>query len=238
MERKIELVKYAVQSKIMQKLREKLDYNFKNKSWLEKALTHASRGGKYFQRLEFLGDRVLNLSLTLIFLEEKKEYQEGQLAQAISLFGSSKILEKVALKWELDNALNCAPAQKKSILSDACESVLGAIFIDSQENIQLLKGIVKKNWNEYIQQYMKDEEYQDSKTRLQELCHQLYGTVPEYNNELHKGQAHNPTFLATVQIKDKTNKVLHSAKGLGTSHKEAEKDAAKKLLAQLNKNHN
>lgn len=233
MERKNELEKHA-----LQKLIERLGYNFKNKSWLEKALTHASRGGKYFQRLEFLGDRVLNLSLTLIFLEEKKDYQEGQLAQAISLFGSSKILEKVALKWELDNALNCAPAQKKSILSDACESVLGAIFIDSQENIQILKMIVKKHWNEYIQEYMKDEEYQDPKTRLQELCHQLYSTVPEYHNELHKGQAHNPTFLATVTIKDKAGKIRHSAKGLGSSHKEAEKDAAKKLLTQLNKNHN
>lgn len=200
-----------------------LGYLFTNKHFLQEALTHPSKGGKQFQRLEFLGDRVLNLSLTLLLLKQFPTDTEGLLAKKIAQLASAKQLHKIALKWKLEQQIYCSQSQIQAVLSDACEAVLGAIFLDNNQNLQTLVGIINKFWHADIIA----NNHQDDKTLLQELAYKKYKSVPSYKTLLHSGGDHNPVFKSYISLLDK------KTEGTGSSHKEAEKDAAKKMLERI-----
>lgn len=209
----------------MHTLEQILNYKFKDSSILKEALTHTSHGGQEFQKLEFLGDRVLNLTLTTLLLEQAELNTEGQLAQAIAQLGSKDTLLQIAQKWQLDRFMMCNQKQIQAILADACEAILGAIFIDSSNNLLAVKKIIALFWKQHLQQ----TDYKDSKSALQELTYKLYKTMPVYQTEQYDGESHNPLFISKVSI----NGLNTTASGTGTNIKEAEKIAAKQLLQIL-----
>lgn len=203
-----------------------LPYQFKNKQLLEQALLHPSKGGKHFQRLEFLGDRVLSLSLALILM--KADESEGVMAKKLAKLASAQILKEVALSWKLDQLLMCTSHQTDSILADACEAVLGAIYTDCND-INLIKNIVEVFWGQILERL----DYIDSKTDLQEQSHKLYGCAPSYKVRKISGQDHNPLFEASVTVGGGADGKPCAATATGSSKKEAEKNAACVLLGLL-----
>lgn len=229
-----------------------LTYHFQHPQLLLQATTHSSKGNKQFQRLEFLGDRVLGLALSLILFDKTTTSSsspitshtlstaklttyltEGDMAKQLSYLASAQVLTKIALQWNL--AIQCAKQQKHAILADVCEAVLGAIYIDCQYEIHTIKQLVHKYWQPFFIQ----STHEDSKTALQEKIHNLFTCTPKYTTHQIGGQSHSPTFSSTITITPPLhfNIPIITATAIGPSKKEAEKLAASNMLELLSKSY-
>ena len=216
-------------------LEEALCYHFQDPDLLEKALTHSSFAKEDNQRLEFLGDRVLGLSIANLIYKKFLNESEGELARRIAVLVSGKMLAKIAININLQNYIrvsenfNFSNGQNYSILSDTMEAIIGAIFLDS--NYNEVKNVIQLLWKEYI---LADEmPPKDSKSALQELAMQLKYEMPLYSNYEKEGPDHSPKFTVEVSIKG-----INKIQGLGQSKKSAEADAANKLLKIIERNSN
>ncbi|MAU27718.1 MAG: ribonuclease III [Pelagibacterales bacterium] len=225
--------------KDINKIEDSLKYNFKNRQLLESAITHTSILNKKddytYERLEFLGDRVLGLSIANLIYKKFLNESEGELARRIAVLVSGKMLAKIAININLQNYIrvsdnfNFSNGQNYSILSDTMEAIIGAIFLDS--NYNEVKNVIQLLWKEYI---LADEmPPKDSKSALQELAMQLKYEMPLYSNYEKEGPDHSPKFTVEVSIKG-----INKIQGLGQSKKSAEADAANKLLKIIERNSN
>ena len=224
------------------KLMEKINYRFKNEEYLKEALTHRSYANensefKNFdnEKLEFLGDAVLNLIATEYIYSLGKGKKEGELAKLKSQIISEPVFSSIANDIELGNYLYLSNGEissggrkRKSILGDAFEALIGAIFKDSDyytaKNIALKFLLGKINKLEEI------EGTGDYKTVLQEFVQGKYRKMPEYNLIKTSGPDHDKVFEMSVSW----NNEIHGI-GIGKSKKEAEKHAAKEALSKLKK---
>ena len=225
--------------KDINKIEDSLKYNFKNRQLLESAITHTSILNKKddytYERLEFLGDRVLGLSIANLIYKKFLNESEGELARRIAVLVSGKMLAKIAININLQNYIrvsenfNFSNGQNYSILSDTMEAIIGAIFLDS--NYNEVKNVIQLLWKEYI---LADEmPPKDSKSALQELAMQLKYEMPLYSNYEKEGPDHSPKFTVEVSIKG-----INKIQGIGQSKKSAEADAANKLLKIIERNSN
>ena len=225
--------------KDINKIEDSLKYNFKNRQLLESAITHTSILNKKddytYERLEFLGDRVLGLSIANLIYKKFLNESEGELARRIAVLVSGKMLAKIAININLQNYIrvsdnfNFSNGQNYSILSDTMEAIIGAIFLDS--NYNEVKNVIQLLWKEYI---LADEmPPKDSKSALQELAMQLKYEMPLYSNYEKEGPDHSPKFTVEVSIKG-----INKIQGLGKSKKSAEANAANKLLKIIERNSN
>ena len=225
--------------KDMNKIEDSLKYNFRNRQLLESAITHTNilnkKNDYTFERLEFLGDRVLGLSIANLIYKKFLNESEGELARRIAVLVSGKMLAKIAININLQNYIrvsdnfNFSNGQNYSILSDTMEAIIGAIFLDS--NYNEVKNVIQLLWKEYI---LADEmPPKDSKSALQELAMQLKYEMPLYSNYEKEGPDHSPKFTVEVSIKG-----INKIQGLGQSKKSAEADAANKLLKIIERNSN
>ena len=225
--------------KDINKIEDSLKYNFKNRQLLESAITHTSilnkKNDYKYERLEFLGDRVLGLSIANLIYKKFLNESEGELARRIAVLVSGKMLAKIAININLQNYIrvsenfNFSNGQNYSILSDTMEAIIGAIFLDS--NYNEVKNVIQLLWKEYI---LADEmPPKDSKSALQELAMQLKYEMPLYSNYEKEGPDHSPKFTVEVSIKG-----INKIQGLGQSKKSAEADAADKLLKIIERNSN
>ena len=225
--------------KDINKIEDSLKYNFKNRQLLESAITHTSilnkKNDYTYERLEFLGDRVLGLSIANLIYKKFLNESEGELARRIAVLVSGKMLAKIAININLQNYIrvsenfNFSNGQNYSILSDTMEAIIGAIFLDS--NYNEVKNVIQLLWKEYI---LADEmPPKDSKSALQELAMQLKYEMPLYSNYEKEGPDHSPKFTVEVSIKG-----INKIQGLGKSKKSAEADAANKLLKIIERNSN
>ena len=221
------------------KIEDSLKYSFKNRQLLESAITHTSilnkKNDYTYERLEFLGDRVLGLSIANLIYKKFLNESEGELARRIAVLVSGKMLAKIAININLQNYIrvsenfNFSNGQNYSILSDTMEAIIGAIFLDS--NYNEVKNVIQLLWKEYI---LADEmPPKDSKSALQELAMQLKYEMPLYSNYEKEGPDHSPKFTVEVSIKG-----INKIQGLGQSKKSAEADAANKLLKIIERNSN
>ena len=193
--------------KDINKIEDSLKYNFKNRQLLESAITHTSilnkKNDYTYERLEFLGDRVLGLSIANLIYKKFLNESEGELARRIAVLVSGKMLAKIAININLQNYIrvsenfNFSNGQNYSILSDTMEAIIGAIFLDS--NYNEVKNVIQLLWKEYI---LADEmPPKDSKSALQELAMQLKYEMPLYSNYEKEGPDHSPKFTVEVSIK-------------------------------------
>ena len=204
-----------------------LNYHFKNKKLLSSALHHSSvkNCSVPFERLEFLGDRVLGIIIAEYIYRNFKE-AEGSMAKMHSAFVCAEACRDIAIKLGIQKVIatsDKALMNNKTVLADATEALLGAIFIDS--DYKTVKEIVLNLWSEIFQKY--DEHIQEPKTRLQEICQREAGKVPAYELVSVSGPDHDPRFTISVQALGKT------VKAVGHSKKEAETEAAKLMLMEL-----
>ena len=215
----------------IKKIQLNLNYKFHNEYLLLDALTHTSFLNKQkeirFERLEFLGDRVLGLAISDTLYEFFPNESEGDLAKRLAVLVSGKTLAEIAIKIKLENFILVADnisfksGENNSILSDSMEAVIGAVFLDSDYKTALI--FIKNIWNELILNYSSPP--QDPKSLLQELAMAKKYSMPLYSDYKREGPDHAPIYKVLVSIDN-----IGTSSGKGFSKKEAERMAAISLL--------
>ena len=219
------------------KLMKKINDKFNNEEYLKEALTPRSYANensafKNFdnEKLEFLGDAVLNLIATEYIYSLGKGKKEGELAKLKSQIISEPVFSSIASDIELGNYLYLSNGEissggrkRKSILGDAFEALIGAIFKDS--DYYTTKNVALGFILDKLEKLDNIEGTGDYKTILQEVFQSKYKKIPEYELTGTKGPDHNKIFEVSVKHNNKT--IGH---GIGKSKKEAEKKAAKEAL--------
>ncbi|MEK9680268.1 MAG: ribonuclease III [Pelagibacteraceae bacterium] len=210
-----------------------LGIKFSNKILLEQAFTHKSKSiniGRNNERLEFLGDRVLGLVIADYLNDKYPKDSEGVLDKKLASLVNKETCSKTISNLKIDQFLNLSIAQKKNkagnrkILGDLCESIIGAVFLD--KGFDQTKKFILKIWKENLKNT--SSVIIDPKTKLQEYSLKLYKKLPEYKYISNTGPSHKPNFKVSVSI-EKTKNFI----GIGSSKKNAETIAAKKLLEFL-----
>lgn len=214
------------------KIYEDISYNFKNSTLLVDALTHnklTKTNTHPFQRLEFLGDRVLGLIIADILYNKFNNETEGDLTRRIHNLVCEESLAIISKDLNLDKHIILSESENKSggrqkdaILSDACEALIAAIYIDG--GYRNAFSFVKKHWKNYIDQDVVPPI--DPKTKLQEWCQANSCALPIYEEIKRSGPDHDPVFVIRVKISEN----IH-IEGVGPSKKHAERSAAENLLA-------
>lgn len=222
-------------SERFQSIEKKLDYSFKNEALIEQALTHSSKSGNTNnERLEFLGDRVLNLIIAEALYKHFSHEPEGSLAKRHSALVQGHMLAVIASMIHLgddiilsDSERLSGGAENENILSDAMEAVLGAVFLDS--GIEPARKIVLTLWGDNI--YNLTQVNQDPKTELQEWVQARAMPLPEYEIVSRSGPDHAPIFIVEVRVEGRP-----ALQAEGNSRRAAEKKAALLMLNSLRKN--
>jgi len=215
---------------------DRIGYEFKDVELVQRALTHGSYGdGRRDtvdnERLEFLGDRVLGL-LTAKILFDSTSTKEGVMATRLNALVRKETCARIARKIELGDVLLLSPSEDKqggrsktSILGDACEALLGAIYLDG--GLSEAEKFYKAHWQADLTKVL-NEATKDPKTKLQEFALSQGRPIPVYEVKERSGPDHKPSFTITVQVDG-----LGTASGTGKSKKDAERLAAKTLLEQV-----
>ena len=209
-----------------------IKYNFKKKSILEKALTHKSYNNNInYEKLEFLGDRVLGLTISEKLLEKYPEEKEGVIDKKFANLVNKKTCSLIAKKIDLKKFIYLGSSHKKidrssdKIISDCLEAIVGAIYLDG--GLKSAEKFIDYFWAEYL--LKSNITLIDPKTKLQEFSLKKFKVLPKYIFSKKTGPQHRPLFRTEVQIPN-SKKVI----GIGPSKKRAQQDAADKLLKLLN----
>ena len=212
-----------------------LDYKFKNIELLNEALTHSSikNNNKQkrifnYERLEFLGDRILGFIISDLIFKKFPNFQEGDLSILFQKYTNAKFLSNAAINLNLNKFVIVQKGdsleKKDSIMSDLIESLIAAIYIDSNlENARFfIKNKILNNLN------IKNGIDKHPKTLLQEHSLKYFKIIPVYSVEEKSGPDHEPKFKVTVSINSQ-----NYAHGVGSSTQKAQENAAKNLLKKL-----
>ena len=223
-----------------EELEKNLFYSFKDKGLLTEALTHRSfsheaRGkvSSHNERLEFLGDSVIGLIIVEYLFLLRDNYPESVLAKMKSYLVSEAVLADIAGTISLDRYIFLGKGEestggrgKKSILSDALEAVIGAVYLDG--GLEKARETVFNFFRDKIEGAIRSGEFYDYKTELQEKTQLLYSKLPEYRVIKQQGEEHKRVFTVAVFL---DGRELGTA--TGKRKKEAEILAAKKALEKL-----
>ena len=206
----------------------KLNYTFKNNELLELSLTQSGVDLKHnYERLEFLGDRVLGLSVAILLYKMYPHEDEGELARRHATLVSTETLASVAKQIDLESHLrhgHITGGKINHILANTMEAIFGAILLDS--DFETVKHVILEIWTDLAAAEITAPK--DAKTTLQELVQKCdAGALPVYEYNAPTGASHNPQFNVTVTAMGK------SATGTGTSKKMASLNAAENLLKIL-----
>ena len=206
----------------------KIDYTFKNKNLLELALTQSGIDSEHNnERLEFIGDRVLGLSVAALLYDMYPTEAEGGLARRHALLVSTETLAHVAADLDIEKHIrhgHMTSGKINHILANTVEAILGAIFLDS--GFESARKFIIDIWTPLAAAEITAPK--DAKTALQELVQKTNaGSLPKYTYSEPTGASHNPQFTVTVTALGK------SANGIGPSKKAASLNAAENLLKIL-----
>lgn len=217
----------------LSELQQKIGYNFKDIQLLERALTHASAllksGASDYERLEFLGDAVMDLAVAHLLSDIYLEDKEGELTKKRAALICTNSLAEIAVKFELGRFVrlgsseeSCGGSARPSILADVVEAVVGAVYRDGGYDVafQVVKNLLGEK--------LTTVSPCDPKTELQEEIHKVGGAPAEYLLEVVEGPEHAPTFVSVVKIGEE---IL--GRGRGSSKKASQQSAAAEALVVL-----
>ena len=214
-------------------LEKKIELKFKNKELLTQSLTHKSfNPNENNEKIEFLGDRVLGLVIAKKLLEIYPYEKEGVLDKKFASLVNKKTCLEIAKKINLSSYVKTFnPNNKKikiedKIISDSCEALIGAIYLD--KGFSVVERTILKLWNDHIKKSVVTEI--DAKTKLQELTLKNFKILPRYKLISNTGPRHKPIFKVGVKLPN-TKYFLAS----GKSKKEAEQNAAIECLKNIHK---
>ncbi|MDP2599591.1 MAG: ribonuclease III [Deltaproteobacteria bacterium] len=221
-------------------LEKKLGYVFKDKTLLKRALTHKSYTNElkispleHNERIEFLGDAVMELAVSHLLMHQYRSHPEGELSKLRAAIVNEGQLAELAGSISLGDFLYLGKGedqtggrQKPSLLSDAYEAVLGAIYLD--RGFLKVFALVKKHFSALVEKVGAEGFAKDYKTRLQETVQGRFHTIPKYKMVKAEGPDHSKIFEINLYIQE----TLYGV-GQGKSKKSAEQDAASQALERL-----
>ncbi|HIB54837.1 MAG TPA: ribonuclease III [Nitrospirales bacterium] len=226
-------------SEAMVELQAKIGYSFDRIDLLVEVLTHSSslnekRGSRsHNERLEFLGDAVLDLMISEYLMSRFREADEGSLSQMKARLVSKDILSKLSKHLALGTYLILGRGeelndgrQKPSLLADTLEALIAAVYLDG--GLSPARRLVLNIYREEFSPLSSNGHEVDDKSQLQELCQRRYGLLPIYQLRHTSGPDHHRTFEVEVHLKDE-----RYGTGAGRTKKKAEQQAAKQALARL-----
>ncbi|GIU51712.1 ribonuclease III [Shewanella sp. KT0246] len=213
-----------------------LGYEFTNVDLLTQALTHRSAASKHNERLEFLGDSILSIIISDALYHQFPKVTEGDLSRMRSTLVKGETLTVIAKEFKLGDYLYLGPGELKSggfrresILADAVEAIIGAIYLDA--DIETCRGLLLTWYKQRLAEIKPGINQKDPKTILQEYLQGYKKPLPEYQVVDVKGDAHNQTFTVECRISE-IDKVVT---GVSTSRRKAEQLAAAQVLELINK---
>lgn len=220
-------------------LEQKLNYSFNNPQLLKVALTHRSCGGEHNERLEFLGDAVVNFIIAEILYQQFPKATEGELSRWRATLVNRDTLAELAKEFSLGKHLFLGPgelrsggSERLSILSCAMEAIIGAVYLD--QGFELTRAKITEWYEPLLQSLSSAASHKDPKTLLQEHLQGNRLPLPVYTVEQIEGEAHQQLFTVSCYVEGIENKSL----GKGTSRRRAEQDAAQAMLGILKYDNN
>ena len=212
-----------------------LGYDFNDNSLLDLALTHRSHSKDNNERLEFLGDAVLDLILSDTLYRRYSLMDEGNLSRMRASIVNEKSLSLVASQLLINEHLILGPgemtsggSQRDSILANTLEAILGAIFVDG--GYHSVETIILKIFKDNINSIDPESDYKDSKSQLQELLQQQQKDLPQYQLIETTGDKHDQEFLIECVIDNGNIITTATAKNIKTAEQKAASKALKKLI--------
>jgi ribonuclease-3 len=212
-------------------LLKKLEYQFQRPELLDEALTHVSAprsGGQSYQRLEFLGDRVLGLAIAETLYKTFPNAPEGELSRRLAELVRRESCAEIAIAWDVGPYLKLGAGEAHSgerrnptILADVCEAIIGAVFLDG--GYEAAKGVIDRSFKALLETPRRP--LRDPKSALQEWAQGRGLPPPTYTIAEQTGPDHAPKFRVMVKVKGSEIEFGH-----GTSKRIAEQAAARSLL--------
>lgn len=214
-------------------LEKRLGYSFSNFENLERALTHSSvrkkaDNGFHYERLEFLGDRVLGLAVAQLLFERYPDANEGELSLRLNALVKGKTLAEISDELQLHEFIRTGGDLKEltgsrmtSVRADVLEALIASIYLDG--GLEAADTFIKRFWKERL--HVVEETKRDSKTSLQEWAHANRFGTPKYKEKDRSGPDHDPMFTVVVHVP-----TVENAEGVGRSKRAAEQNAAQTML--------
>jgi len=219
-------------------LQEEISYQFHDPDLLNEALTHRSYAhersdgtSRDNERLEFLGDSVLNVIISHLIMERFPHCQEGELTRLRASLVNEKSLAGISKNLRINECLLLGKGEslrggreRSSLLSDAYEAFIGAIYLDG--GFEKAFGVVEKQFSPFLDRGLTDNG--DFKTKVQQICQSRFGRLPRYRLSEVRGPEHDKTFRAEIFIDRR-----RYGYGIGKNKKEAQQNAAKEALKRI-----
>lgn len=228
-----------VLNSLLEKAEQALKITFKDKNLLLTALTHRSfafeskEKHNFNERLEFLGDSVLNLSITKYTYNKFPHYDEGKLSKLRAAVVNTETISNLASKVNLQDFIRVGKGaeltrirENTSVITGCFEAIIGAIYLD--QGFEAVETFILKHFSEALEKFSEEKELFDYKTALQEYTMANFGFIPEYKVLSQKGPAHKMVFRVEVSVGEEGK-----TQGVAGSKKKAEQLAAKELLKKL-----
>ncbi|MEZ8126894.1 ribonuclease III [Vibrio splendidus] len=216
------------------KLERKIGYQFNDTDLIHLALTHRSAAGKHNERLEFLGDSILSFVIADDLYHRFPKVNEGDMSRMRATLVRGHTLAELGREFELGDYLKLGPGELKSggfrrdsILADAVEAIIGAVYLDS--DTEVVRRIILSWYQSRLESIQPGVSQKDPKTRLQEFLQGRRNPLPVYTVTNIKGEAHNQEFTVECEVAGVDKPVI----GKGTSRRKAEQAAAETALEQL-----
>ncbi len=215
----------------LENLQDALGHAFRDSALLASALTHASTGGKNYERLEFLGDRVLGLVVAETLYEKFPGEAEGDLAKRLAALVRGELLAKIAGRLNLGAYLNFSMAERnagggenENILADALEAVIGAIYLDG--GLEPCRKMIALLWDGHFEDMKTPPMH--PKTVVQEWAQGRGLPLPEYKIAGQSGPDHAPVFAVTLSVQGHDDVTAE-----GRTRQAAEKEAARIFMEKI-----
>lgn len=213
-----------------------LNYEFKDPKWLKMALTHRSKGSDHNERLEFLGDGVVNFVIAEVLFSQFPKATEGELSRWRATLVNRDTLAELAKEFDLGKYLILGPGElrsggntRHSILSCAMEAIIGAVYLDG--GFEAARDRIIAWYEPLIKSLSSAASHKDPKTVLQEYLQSQRLPLPNYSVSATEGEAHQQIFTICCQV----DGVAIKTYGKGTSRRRAEQDAAQAMITALKK---
>ncbi|QXL84541.1 ribonuclease III [Comamonas sp. NLF-1-9] len=221
-------------SELLDALQQRLQHRFADTGLLLRALTHRSHGAEHNERLEFLGDAVLELAVSTLLYTRMQQLPEGELSRVRALLVRQDSLHRIALRLQLPPVLRLGEGEARSggrerpsILADAVEALIGAVFLDA--GYDGATALVGRLFEGVRLDGQLQASAKDAKTALQEWLQGRRMQLPRYSVVATSGAAHHQVFEVDCEVAERSL----SERGQGATRRAAEQEAAKAMLQRL-----